>query len=162
MMILKKTAADLDATDFEIMNIMQENARITMRELAQQIALSPPSTAERVRRLEESGFIQGYHAELDPAILGLTTHALILIAKLRPEQVRPFYRHVQEIPQIVSVQKLYSGGYFAMLEVYCRSTEELDMVQTDLVDHGFADQTTLVCAPNKEKQTGFDLSEENE
>ena len=104
MMILKKTAADLDATDFEIMNIMQENARITMRELAQQIALSPSSTAERVRRLEESGFIQGYHAELDPAKLGYTTHAMILVAKLRPEQVRPFYRYLQDIPQIVSVQ----------------------------------------------------------
>ena len=161
-MILKKTAADLDATDFEIMSIMQENARITMRELAQQIALSPPSTAERVRRLEESGFIQGYHAELDPAKLGYTTHALILIAKLRPDQVRPFYRHVQEIPQIVSVHKLYSGGYFAMLDIYCHSTEELDAVQTDLVDRGYADQTTFVCAPNKEKQAGFDLSGENE
>lgn len=156
-MLLKKTATDLDATDYEIMSIMQEDARITMRELAQRISLSPPSTAERVRRLEEGGFIQGYHAELDPAILGLTTHALILIAKLRPDQVRPFYRHVQEIPQIVSVQKLYSGGYFAMLDVYCHSTEELDMVQTDLVDHGYGDQTTLVCAPNKEKQAKLDL-----
>ena len=63
-MLLKKTATDLDATDYEIMSIMQEDARITMRELAQRISLSPPSTAERVRRLEEGGFIQGYQADI--------------------------------------------------------------------------------------------------
>ena len=155
--MFKKTAADLDDTDLEIMSVLQEDGRITMRELAQRIALSPPSTAERVRRLEEGGFIQGYRAELDPAKLGFDTHAYILVAKLRPDQVRPFYRHVQEIPEIVAVQKLYSGGYFAMLDVYCRSTEQLDAVQSHLVDLGYGDQTTFVCAPNKEKLTGLDL-----
>lgn len=158
-MLLKKTAADLDETDFAILRIMQEDARITMRELAQRVALSPPSTAERVRRLEEGGFIQGYRAALDPAKLGYTIHAYVLIAKLRPEQVRPFYRHVQDIPEIVAVQKLYSGGYFAMLDIYCQSTEQLDAVQSHLVDLGYSDQTTLVCSPNKEKQTGLNIKE---
>lgn len=160
-MLLKKTLEDLDATDFRILDIMQEDARITMRELAQRVALSPPSTAERVRRLEESGFIQSYQTLLDPSLLGYTTHAYILISKLRPDQVRPFYRDVQTIPQIVAVQKLYSGGYFAMLDVYCRDTAELDAVQSHLVDLGYGDQTTLLGAPGKEKLSGLPLPEED-
>ncbi|MBR5429129.1 MAG: Lrp/AsnC family transcriptional regulator [Firmicutes bacterium] len=156
-MLLKKTVTDLDETDIEIMRIMQDDARITMRELARQVSMSPPSTAERVRRLEEGGFIQGYRTALDPAKLGYTTHAFILISKLRPDQVRPFYAQVQNIPEIVSVQKLYSGGYFAMVEVFCHSPKQLDAVQSHLVDLGYADQTTLLGAPNKEKLTGLDL-----
>ena len=63
-MLLKKTATDLDATDYEIMSIMQEDARITMRELAQRIALSPPSTAERVRLDKRLAALQAQAAEL--------------------------------------------------------------------------------------------------
>lgn len=156
-MLLKKTATDLDATDYEIMSIMQEDARITMRELAQRIALSPPSTAERVRRLEEGGFIEGYQATLDPSKLGYTTHAYILIGTIRADKVRQFYREMQEIPEIVSVEKLYTGGYHCILNVFCQNTEQLDAVQTRLIDLGYAEQTTLLCSPQKEKQAGFDL-----
>lgn len=160
-MPLKKTAADLDATDVEILNVLQGDARITMRDLAQRICLSPPSTAERVRRLEEGGFIQGYQALLDPSILGLTTHAYILVGKIRPEKVRQFYQQVQDIPEIVSVEKMFTGGYHAILNVYCRGPEQLDAVQTHLIDLGYGDQTTYICSPQKEKQTGLELSAED-
>lgn len=156
-MLLKKTATDLDATDLEIMSIMQEDARITMRDLAQRIALSPPSTAERVRRLEEGGFIQGYQAYLDPSKLGFTTHAYILIGRIRVDKVRQFYRQMQDIPEIVSVEKLYTGGYHCILNVFCQNTEQLAAVQSKLIDLGYEEQTTFVCAPNKEKQAGLNL-----
>lgn len=154
-MVLKKTAADLDDTDLEIISVLQEDARITMRDLARQVALSPPSTAERVRRLEEGGFIQGYHAALDPTKLGHTTHAYILIGKIRVEKVRQFYRQMLEIPEVVSVEKLYTGGYHAILNVFCQNTEQLDAVQTKLIDLGYGDQTTLLCSPQKEKRSGL-------
>ena len=156
-MPLKKTVAELDDTDIEILRILQEEARITMRDLSQRIALSPPSTAERVRRLEEGGFIRGYRAQLDPSILGYTTHAYILIGKISPDKVRQFYQDVQDIPEIVSVEKLFTGGYHAILNIYCQSPSHLDKVQYRLLELGYGEQTTMLCSPQKEKQSGLPL-----
>ena len=77
--------------------------------------------------------------------------------KIRVDKVRQFYRQMQEIPEVVSVEKLYTGGYHCILNVFCQNTEQLDAVQTKLIDLGYEEQTTLLCSPQKEKQTGLDL-----
>lgn len=69
----------LDPTDMRILDILQKNARISNQDLADKIALSPSACLRRVRMLEDSGFILGYHAKLDAAKLGFDVEVLLQV-----------------------------------------------------------------------------------
>src|SRR5688572_7169991 len=60
----------LDKIDRKILKNLQENGRITNVELAKEAGISAPPCLRRVRALEENGFIKGYHAKVDPTVLG--------------------------------------------------------------------------------------------
>ena len=62
--------SSIDRIDRKILDQLQRDGRISMTELAQQVGLSTSPCAERVRRLERSGVIQGYHARVNPEALG--------------------------------------------------------------------------------------------
>jgi Lrp/AsnC family transcriptional regulator, leucine-responsive regulatory protein len=71
--------ADLDSIDLQILELLQQDGRISNVELAQRVGLAPPSVQRRVRLLEERGYIRGYAAILDPIALGITTTAFIFV-----------------------------------------------------------------------------------
>lgn len=70
----------LDATDIRILEILQQDGRSTNASLAKSIGLSPPSTLERVRRLEKSGVIARYVALLDREVVGFGLMAIVIIS----------------------------------------------------------------------------------
>jgi Lrp/AsnC family leucine-responsive transcriptional regulator len=67
----------MDSTDYKIIAMLQEDGRISMKDLAKNVALSPPAAAERVRRLEETGVILGYKAVINPEKLGKNINVFI-------------------------------------------------------------------------------------
>lgn len=67
----------MDSTDYKILEILLEDGRIPMKELAQKVSLSAPAAAERVKRLEEDGIIKKYKAVVDYEKLGKKMHVLI-------------------------------------------------------------------------------------
>ena len=67
----------LDPLDRRIIEILQHSGRISWRELADAVHMAPSSVADRVRRLEASGAIRGYRANIDPAALGRNVRAVI-------------------------------------------------------------------------------------
>ncbi len=73
----------MDATDFRILELLQENGRISNLELAERVFLSPSSCLRRVKQLEESGVISRYGAVLDPALLGLEVDAFVQVTMRR-------------------------------------------------------------------------------
>ncbi|MGD8429424.1 MAG: winged helix-turn-helix transcriptional regulator [Ectothiorhodospiraceae bacterium] len=77
---MKKTRdRGLDRTDRRILQVLQQNGRISNVELAKQVHLTPTPCLERVRRLEREGYIRGYRAEIDPGKLGLTLTVFIQV-----------------------------------------------------------------------------------
>ncbi len=68
---------NLDATDLAILRVLQANARATYTEIGKAVGLSAPSAHDRVHRLEDRGVIRGYHAAVDPELLGLGVLALV-------------------------------------------------------------------------------------
>ena len=72
-------AAELDRIDLQILKILQENGRITNLQLSNEIGLSPAPTLERVRKLENAGYIKSYHALVDEEKLGLGIKTFIQI-----------------------------------------------------------------------------------
>lgn len=69
----------LDGTDRKILRLLQQDARLSYRALAEHVDLSPPSVHARVQRLEKEGFILGYHAHIDPEKTGHTLTAYVSI-----------------------------------------------------------------------------------
>ena len=72
----------LDEFGWKILRELQQNARVSFAELGRRVGLSTPAVLERVRRLEESGVIKGYHADLDGSKVGVPITAFIRISVL--------------------------------------------------------------------------------
>lgn len=93
----------LDRYDLHILQVLQEDGRITNQELADRIKLSASPCFRRVRALEECGLITGYRAYLDAKKLGLSLMALIHISmdQHTPERFANFEKNIAQIPEIL-------------------------------------------------------------
>ena len=92
----------LDRIDRQILELLQNDGRMTNVELADRVGLTAPPCLRRVRALEEQGAIKGYHAELDPATLGypITVFALVSLRSQAEADLTAFEQHVAKIPEI--------------------------------------------------------------
>jgi len=68
----------MDATDYRILNLLQADARMTLREIGERVNLTPPSVSERIHKLEDEGVIAGYHIAVDRSKLGYAVGGYIL------------------------------------------------------------------------------------
>lgn len=94
---------EFDHYDQQILQVLQEDGRISNQDLAERIGLSPSPCLRRVRALEESGVIVGYRALLDARAMGLSMMALIHISMDRhiPERFKHFESQIGEIPEVM-------------------------------------------------------------
>ncbi len=93
----------LDRYDRRILELLQQDGRISNQELADRIGLSPSPCLRRVRALEEAGIITGYRALVDAKRLGLTLMALVHISMDRhtPERFARFEAQVEAMPEVL-------------------------------------------------------------
>lgn len=93
----------LDRYDRRILELLQEDGRLSNQELAERIGLSPSPCLRRVRALEESGLIAGYRAIIDGKKLGLSLMALVHISMDRhtPERFTNFEQRVAALPEVL-------------------------------------------------------------
>lgn len=94
---------ELDSYDVQILNILQNEGRISNQELADRIRLSASPCLRRVRALEDAGLISGYRAFIDAKKLGLSLMALIHISmdKHTPERFTNFEEQITDIPEVL-------------------------------------------------------------
>lgn len=111
----------LDRIDRKILKILQENSKITNLELSKQINLSPAPTLERVKKLEQSGVIISYHAEIDPATVGLNvkTFVLVSLAWKKDGALENFLAKIKNIDEITECY-IITGEADFLLKVVCR------------------------------------------
>lgn len=114
----------LDDIDRKLLGILSANARISLKELAAEAGLSSPSTAERLRKLDERGVITGYTVDVDPRMLGYTLQAIVRVRPL-PGQLHIVERMIQEMPQCVECDKVTGDDCF-VARILVRNMEELD------------------------------------
>ncbi|HUG84573.1 MAG TPA: Lrp/AsnC family transcriptional regulator [Euzebya sp.] len=108
----------LDAIDRRILALLQDDARQSNAAIARQVGLTPPTTLERTRRLEEAGIIRGYHADLDPEPLGYGM-AVVLLIRLGThgrEAVHAFREAIAEVDAVTECHYLTGSADF-MLKV---------------------------------------------
>ena len=111
----------LDKTDILILRILQENSRLTTREIANKVNLSTTPVFERIKRLEESGYIKRYVALLDAEKLnrGFLVYCCVKLRQLTRETAMDFMNMVKNIPEVTECYNI-SGEYDYLLKVYAR------------------------------------------
>ncbi len=110
----------LDRIDRKIVKILQENSKITNLDLSKKINLSPAPTLERVKKLEQSGIINSYHAEVNPNAIGLNvkTFVLVSLAWKKEDALNSFISKIQEIPEITECY-IITGEADFMIKIVC-------------------------------------------
>lgn len=109
---------NLDRSDLLILNALQNNARITNKELAAQVHLSPTPVFERWKKLEREGYIRKYVAVLDAEKLnhGFTVFCSVKLSRLNTETANDFATRVKEMPEVTECYNI-SGHFDFMLKL---------------------------------------------
>ncbi len=123
----------LDHIDLAILASLQDEGRITNVELARRAGLTAPPCLRRVRTLEESGVIEGYHARLSPRALGygITIFALVSLRSQAEEDLRRFEAHVASLPEVRECHML-NGEIDFILKIVAH---DLQAFQSFLTSH---------------------------
>ena len=111
----------MDKIDLHIIKLLQENSKITNLELSKNIKLSPAPTLERVKKLEQSGVIQSYHAKVDSTKLGLnvSTFVLVSLAWQKENALENFINQIQTIDEVTECYIITGDGDF-LLRIICQ------------------------------------------
>ena len=130
----------LDKTDCVILRTLQANAKITNVQLAEDIGLSPASTLERVKKLENQGVIKSYHARLDHHKLSLKASLWLQIRlrSLTSENIAGFKEAIAHLPEVVeSYQVVGNADFFVKVIATDISTYQ------DILVHKLSSITTI-------------------
>ncbi|MBW8733983.1 MAG: Lrp/AsnC family transcriptional regulator [Asticcacaulis sp.] len=115
---------EIDDVDRQILAVMSEDARVSLKDLAGRVGLSSPSVSERLRRLEERGVIRAFTVDIDPVALGYTLQAIVRIRPL-PGKLHIVQALIAEIPEVVDCDKVTGDDCF-VARLYLRSIAQLD------------------------------------
>ena len=111
------SAPDIDRTDRRILDLLQQNGRISNLKLAESVALSPTAVMARVQRLTRDGYILGYAARLDPRKLGagMLVFVEVLLDRTTPNVFEAFKAAVQVRREIMECH-MVAGGFDYLLK----------------------------------------------
>ncbi len=140
-----------DEIDSKIIGQLMQQGRITWSELAQMLGLSAPAAADRVRRLEERGVIQGYSAQIDPSAVGCELTAFITVKLADGRQRAAFLAKIQDLPEVQECHHV-TGESDYWLKIRCRHTRDLERLISDHLKaiKGVSTSTTIVLSTAKE------------
>jgi len=114
------TFEKLDKVDLQILRTLQENARLTTKELAARVSLSSTPVFERLKRLESGGYIKKYIAVLDAEKLnqGFVVFCSVKLRRLNRDIAAEFTRIIQDIPEVTECYNI-SGSYdYLLLKIH--------------------------------------------
>ena len=114
----------MDARDWQLLKLLQTNARATFAELGRSVKLTPPAVAERVRRMEDQGAIEGYTARVNLAAVGRGMRVFLRVQVLTKEYPK-FLRTVQAIRAVEECHHI-TGGESFLLKAAVRDVAELE------------------------------------
>jgi len=146
--------AALDPTDIAMIEILQDDGRISVSELGRKVGLSQPATSERLKRLEDRGIIKAYQAVVDPASVGLGMMAIIRL-RTTHEHIKACLKLFAEMPQVIEALRLTGEDCFH-LKVIVPSPAHLEGIVDAIARYG-AVTTAIVLRSEEPKRIGREL-----
>ena len=135
----------LDEFNWKIIQELQLNARITIVEIGKRIGLSAPAVAERIKKLEEEGYIKGYRTVVDYDKLGLSVPVFIHYKATKISH-SDMIKMVDNMPEVMEWYGI-TGAHCAMLKVIVASTKELERIIEKLQEFGET-STSIILSGN--------------
>lgn len=137
--------ATIDNIDRELIAVLADDGRIAVSELARRVGLSAPSTAERIRRLESQGVIQGFAVRIDPRALGYTLQAIVRV-KPMPGQLHLVEEEIRRIPEFVECDKVTGDDCF-ICRLFLQSIEHLDAILSKITERAETSTAIVKATP---------------
>ncbi|MCY7789217.1 Lrp/AsnC family transcriptional regulator [Bacillus inaquosorum] len=117
----------MDSLDYNILKELMCNGRSTWAELAIKLGKSSPAIADRVRRLEEKGFIKGYAAIIDSELVGYQMTAFISLSIDKVKDRNLFLERISVLPEVQECHHV-AGNEDFLLKIRCQGTNDLDRI----------------------------------
>ncbi|MDT8325484.1 MAG: Lrp/AsnC family transcriptional regulator [Bacteroidota bacterium] len=121
----------LDDADIKILDAVQKNGRVRRSDLAELVGLSLPAASDRLRKLEERGYIHGYTAQLDAAMLGKDVTAFVQVFVDTSRHYESFLEHVDANPEILECHAITGEGTH-LLKIRTTNTSSLEQVLSNI------------------------------
>lgn len=131
----------MDKIDKKLMSLLQQNARYSLKQLAEAVFLSSPAVSSRIEKLEREGYITGYHAVVNYEKLGYHITAFINL-EMNPKQKPTFYPFIEGCSNVLECNCV-TGTYSMLIKVAFPTTQELDTFIGQLQQFGNT-QTQIV------------------
>lgn len=146
----------MDKIDLKLIELLQKNARYSLKYLAKEVFLSTPAVSSRIQKLEEAGIITGYFAQLDPLKLGYNIKAFINL-EMSPKQKPEFYPFIAACPNVLECNCV-TGKYSMLIKVAYHTTLELDTFIGALQKFGNTETQIVFSTPVEHR--GINIPEE--
>ena len=124
----------LDEVDEKILEILQDNARTSLKDIAEQVFLSPTAVGTRIDRMLEEGVLEGFTTRLNPEAMGHYVKAFINL-QVEPVQREEFYEYIDGVLNVIECNCV-TGDYTMLIEVRFPTTTELDHFIVELQRFG--------------------------
>jgi len=135
----------MDNVDHLLLAALQDDARTSYAELGRRVGLTAPAVAERVRKLEDSGIVSGYHAHVDLKKAGFGLVAFIRLSAA-PELATQLGRVATETPEVLEFHHV-TGTEGYVLKVAARSIEHLERVIVKMLPYGQTTTSIVLSSP---------------
>ncbi|WNZ25785.1 Lrp/AsnC family transcriptional regulator [Leptolyngbya sp. NK1-12] len=137
--------AHLDEVDWEILSILQVEARISFKELGQRIKLTGTAIAERVRKLEDEGIIEGYSIKLNREKIGLPVMAFFKL-RVRVEHCQKLREMAIALPEIIEAHRVVGNEYY-LLKAVLPSMQHLEALMEKFLQLGSVEVSIVLSTP---------------
>ncbi|MCS2154547.1 Lrp/AsnC family transcriptional regulator [Scandinavium goeteborgense] len=139
----------IDDIDRAIVAALAEDARLSLKVLSARVGLTSPSTAERLKRLEERGVIQGYGARVNLSALGYTLQALVRVRPL-PGLLQKVDKYIQAMPECIECDKVTGEDCFVM-RLVVKDIAQLDTLLDGLAEFAQCNTSIVKSSPVKRR-----------
>lgn len=136
----------LDGTGWQLLQELQQNARLSYSELGQRVGLSAPAVADRIHKMEETGLITGYRAEVDMSKLGLPVMALIRLGSVAGQSCNIVAQRVSDIPEVLECYRV-TGSDSVVVKVVATSVAHLEQIIDQLTQYGLPTTSIVLSKP---------------
>src|SRR5690349_2778441 len=140
----------LDHIGWKLLQELQINGRLSYAELGRRVGLTTPAVVERVKRMEEAGIIVGYHADVDPAKVGMPITAYIRMSVVGDVFTR-ITAVVKNSPEVVECHRGTGADSFIM-KVHVRSVEHLESLIDRLTPFGTTSTSIILSSPVPQRE----------
>lgn len=145
----------VDDIDQQMLRILLQDSRVSLKDLAQQVGLSSPSVAERLRRLDERGVIRAFTIEIDPQALGYQLQAIVRIRPM-PGKLLIVQKLIAKIPEIGECDKITGDDCF-VARLFVQSIEQLDQILDRISDKAETNTAIVKAQPVRRRPPPFPI-----